>query len=81
MYRVKTYLNRVRRSVFHRGERLALEGGIFFGPGTDPKGTFYGHPKLAIYWNQPASEAAVDGADEGRGLLNSWFSKLGGKNR
>lgn len=76
MNRVRTYLNRLRTSVFHRGEAFALEGGIFFGPGSDPKGSFYSHPKLSIYWYQPGSVTAVDELERDEGLFKNWLSKL-----
>lgn len=77
MNSVKNYLFRLKRSVFHKSEEFALEGGIFFGPGSDPKGSFYS-PKLTIYWYQPDSVDLLDEPGQERGLLRSWFSKLGG---
>lgn len=77
MNRMRTYLHRLRRTVFHRGEALALEGGISFGPGSDPKGSFYGHPKLAIYWYQPPSITVTEESGKEAGLLKGWISKLG----
>jgi len=75
---VKQYLMKLKRDVFHRGESLALEGGISFGPGRDPKGSFYSRPKLAIYWYQPDSAAVVDHPVKQKGLFHGLVKKLGG---
>jgi hypothetical protein len=76
MNSMKHYLHRLKRDIFHRGEAFAVEGGIFYGPGSDPKGSFYS-PKLAIYWYQPNSVAFVEELGRDRGLLKSWLSKMG----
>ena len=80
MSSMKQYLHRLKRGVFHRGETFALEGGIFFGPGSDPKGSFYS-PKLAIYWHQPNSAVPIEEPGRERGLLKSWLSKMGSKRK
>jgi hypothetical protein len=77
MNSLKHYVHKLKRSVFHKNEEFALEGGIFFGPGSDPKGSFYSSPKLNIYWNQPNSVVFLDEVEDERGLLKSWFSKIG----
>jgi len=77
MSSVKHYLLKLKRDVFHRGETFALEGGIFFGPGSDPKGSFYS-PKLSIYWYQPESDVLVEEPGREKGMVRNWLSKLGG---
>ena len=76
MNSLKHYVLKLKRSVFHKGEKFALEGGIFFGPGSDPKGSFY-NPKLAIYWYQPKSVVLTENHGRDRGRLKGWLSKLG----
>ena len=76
MNTVKEYLYKLRQAVFHRGETLALEGGISFGPGRDPKGSFYNHPKLGIYWYQPESAVLMDETEPERGHLKRMLTKL-----
>ena len=77
MNSVKNYLVGLKRSIFHRGETFALEGGISFGPGSgDPKGNFY-NPRLSFYWEQPDSVLLDEDSGEGKRLLSSWFSKMG----
>lgn len=78
MHSVKDYFYRLRQAVFHRGETYALEGGIFFGPGRDPKGSFYDHPKLGIFWYQPETAAFLDEPGPESGRLKSMLKKLGG---
>ena len=78
MNTMKHYLHRLRRSVFHRGETFALEGGISFGPGTDPKGSFYTSPKLDIYWYQPNGIVHTDDPVTEKGRLKGWLTRLGG---
>jgi len=75
---VKQYLVKLKRGVFHRGEALALEGGISFGPGRDPKGSFYSRPKLAIYWYRPDSAVLMDDHGKTEGLIKGLVKKLGG---
>ena len=78
MKSVKSYLVGLKRSVFHRGETFALEGGISFGPGSgDPKGSFYS-PKLSFYWYQPESVVQMDERSDAKGLLKGLVMKLGG---
>ncbi len=77
MKRIKLHLYNLKRSLFNRSETFALEGGIFFGPGKDPKGTFY-NPKLGIYWYQPDSVITMDEPAGESGLIRNWLSKLGG---
>ena len=77
MNSVKHYLLKLKRNVFHRSETFALEGGIFFGPGSDPKGSFYS-PKLAIYWYQPDSVVLMEEPGREKGMVRNWLSKLGG---
>jgi hypothetical protein len=76
MNSVKHYLIRLKRSVFHRGEELALEGGISFGPGSDPKGSFYS-PQLSFYWYQPSSVSIMEEPEQEKRSLRGWFSKMG----
>jgi len=78
MNSVKHYLLKLKRDVFHRGETFALEGGIFFGPGSDPKGSFYSSPKLAISWYQPESVVLVEETGREKGMVRNWLSKLMG---
>ena len=74
---VQNYLLRLKRSIFHKGEEFALDGGIHFGPGSDPKGSFYSNPKLAIYWSHPESAVIMDEQVKAKGLINSMIFKLG----
>ncbi len=77
MKSVKSYLVGLKRSVFHRGETFALEGGISFGPGSgDPKGNFYS-PRLSFYWEQPDSVQLAEDLDGEKRFLSGWFSKMG----
>lgn len=80
MKRIKLHLHNLKRSLFHRSETFALEGGIFFGPGKDPKGNFY-NPRLGIYWYQPDSVDAVGEPAEESGLFSNWLTKLRGMRR
>lgn len=73
----KHYLTRLKREVFHRRETFALEGGISFGPGRDPKGSFYGSPKLDIYWYQPNGIVLPEESSQEKGRLKGWLTKLG----
>ena len=77
MNSAKQYLGKVIRGVFNRGETFAVEGGIAFGPARDPKGSFYSHPKLAIYWYQPDSAVVTDEQGRASGLLKGLITKLG----
>ena len=77
MSTVQSYLLRLKRSIFHKGEEFALDGGITFGPGSDPKGSFYNSPKLSIYWYQPESPVVIDEQVKAKGLINSLIFKLG----
>lgn len=77
MNSVKKYLVKLTRGVFNRGEAFAVEGGISFGPGSDPKGTFYNSPKVAFYWYQPESMVNIDEPERSTGLLKSMLVKLG----
>lgn len=77
MNAVKQYLTKLTRSVFNRGETFAVEGGISFGPGSDPKGTFYSSPKVAFYWYQPESVVFMDEPSKPKGLLKGLLVKLG----
>ena len=77
MNRVKHYLSKLTREVFHRGETFAIEGGISFGPGRDPKGSFYNSPKVAFYWYQPESVDVVNEPSKPDSLLKSLVLKLG----
>jgi len=77
MNSLKHYMSKIRRSVFHRGETFALEGGISFGPGSDPKGSFYSRPKLAIYWHQPNSVVLMEETSRGKGRVKGWLARLG----
>lgn len=77
MNSVKQYLMRLKRGVLHRGEDFALEGGISFGPGTDPKGSFYDKPHLSIYWYQPDSATHLDKKVRSVGLVKGLIMKLG----
>jgi hypothetical protein len=75
MNNVKGYLVGLKQSIFHRGETMALEGGISFGPGMgDPKGNFY-NPQLSFYWEQPDSVLLEEDSGGENGLLRGWFSK------
>ena len=77
MKSVKSYLSGLKRSIFHRSETFALEGGISFGPGSgDPKGTFY-NPRLSFYWEQPDSVVQMDERPDAKGLLKGLVMKLG----
>ena len=75
---IKYYLQKVKQTVFHRGETFALEGGISFGPGSDPKGSFYDSPRLSILWYQPESVVLMEDNGRGKGRVRSWLSRLGG---
>ena len=77
MKKANHYLLKLKRGVFHRSETFALEGGIFFGPGSDPKGSFYS-PKLAIDWYQPESVVLMEEPGREKGMVRNWLSKLGG---
>jgi len=77
MNTMKHYLLRIRRNVFHKSEAYALEGGITFGPGSDPKGSFNGSPKLAIYWYQPNSALPMEEAGLEKRSLRGLMSKMG----
>lgn len=77
MNSVKKYLIRLKRGVLHRSENFALEGGISFGPGTDPKGTFYDNPHLSIYWYQPESAGGTRDKVRSIGLVKGLILKLG----
>ena len=77
MNTVHNYLFRLKKSIFHKGEEFALDGGITFGPGSDPKGSFYSSPKLSIYWYQPESPAVIDEPVKAKGLISSMILKLG----
>jgi hypothetical protein len=76
MNSAKHYLVRLKRVVFQKDEGFAMEGGIFYGPGSDPKGSFY-DPKLAINWYQPDSIVPMEEPGRERGLLKNWLTKLG----
>lgn len=78
MSTIRQYLARLKRGVFHRGETFALEGGISFGPGRDPKGSFYSRPKLAIYWYQPDSVVVDEDTTQPKGLLKGLILRIGG---
>jgi hypothetical protein len=77
MKRVKHCLAKLTREVFHRGETFAIEGGISFGPGRDPKGSFYNSPKVAFYWYQPDSANVMDEQSKPDSLLKSLVLKIG----
>jgi hypothetical protein len=77
MNSAKQYLVKIVRGVFHRGETFAVEGGISFGPGHDPKGSFYNSPKVAFYWYQPESDIEVEERAGSKGLLKGLVMKLG----
>ena len=72
---IRQYFKKLKRGVFHRSEAFAAEGGIFFGPGRDPKGNFYS-PRLGIYWYEPDTMVPVKIARQDKGWLESWFDKL-----
>jgi len=74
---VKQYLVKLARGVFHRGETFAVEGGISFGPGSDPKGSFYTKPRIAVYWYQPDSVTDIEDHGQPKGLLKGLVMKLG----
>ena len=76
MNSVKHYLVKLTREVFHRGENFAVEGGISFGPGRDPKGSFYTDPKVAFYWNQPESVVVLDEPSKPREMFKGLLVKL-----
>ena len=77
MKNVRSYLSGLKKSIFHRGETFALEGGISFGPGSgDPKGNFYS-PQLSFYWEQPDSVLLAEDLDGEKGFLSGWLSKMG----
>ena len=77
MNSMKQYLVKLTRGIFHRGEALAVEGGISFGPGSDPKGTFYNSPKVAFYWYQPETVVDMDESERSTGMLKGLLMKLG----
>jgi len=76
MKSVRSYVVGLKRSLFHRGESFALEGGISFGPGSgDPKGSFYS-PQMTFYWNQPDSVLWMEESSRKKWLISGWFSKM-----
>ena len=77
MNSVKHYLAKLAREVFHRGDTFAVEGGISFGPGRDPKGSFYTSPKVSFYWYQPESAVDMDEPSKSDSLIRSLILKLG----
>jgi len=76
MKSVKQYLQKLTRGIFHRGESFALEGGISFGPASDPKGSFYSKPKLEIYWYQPGNVAGMDEPAKGKSFITGWITRI-----
>lgn len=73
---VKHYMQKLTRGIFHRTDAFALEGGISFGPGSDPKGSFYSRPRLEIYWNQPGDTADMQQPNSTKGLFTGWLTRL-----
>ena len=76
MKSVKQYLQKLTRGIFHRGETFALEGGIYFGPASDPKGSFFSHPKLEIYWYQPGNAVSMDEPAKGKSFIAGWITRI-----
>ena len=78
MSSLMVYVNKLKRGVLHRGEAAALDGGVSFGPGRDPKGSFYNSPRVTVYWNQPESVLFMEDLEPAGGRVRNWLSKLGG---
>ena len=75
------YVSKLKKGILHRGETAALEGGVSFGPGRDPKGSFYSSPRVTVYWNQPDSVLFMDDSRIETGRVRSWISKMSGLRR
>lgn len=73
---IRHYIAKLRHSILARDKDLAAEGGIFFGPGHDPKGSFYS-PRISVLWQQPESVVFLDEADSGGGRVRGWLTRLG----